>query len=139
MGRSLCARCGKWGKDRCICPSKKSTIKQPKKEQPHNPKPTTTADDRRLELQVELAKMQLLQARLEAEKKQKRIEKKQKKAEEERKSKERWHGYSRWYGKSSWYRHKNNRWRHNRQNPQNDDDFDLDVEEWLSACNDGMN
>ena len=69
----------------------------------------------------------------------KRAEKKQKKAEEERKSKERWYGYSRWYGKSSWYRHKNNRWRHNRQNPQNDDDFDPDVEEWVSACNDGMN
>ena len=65
MARVRCKTCGKWWRDRCMCPSKQCTSKQPKKQKPENQQLRTAQDDRRLELQVELAKVQLLQALLE--------------------------------------------------------------------------
>ena len=149
MSRVRCETCGKWGRDRCVCSSKKSTHRQPKKQKPENPKPTkqkpatpkttTVQEDRRLELQVELAKVQLLQARLEARQKEKRAERQEKKQKEAQAQDARWNRNSRRQGKSWWSRNKNNKWWENQSSHPIDDEFDAQNERWLSACNDGMN
>lgn len=148
MPRVRCETCGKWGRDRCVCSSKKSTHQQPMKQKSPKPtkqttttsKTTTTQEERRLHLQVELAKVQLLQARLEVRKKEKRAEKKEKKKKEEAQAQHaRWLRNARWYGKSWWSRHKSGKWWQDQRSHPIDDEFNAQNEGWLSACNDGMN
>ena len=120
MARVRYKTCGKWWRDRCMCPSKQCTSKQPKKQKPENQQLRTAQDDRRLELQVELAKVQLLQALLEVRENEKRAEKRKKK-NEERKQNARWYRNSPWHGKSWWSHNKNNRWWQNQKSYPTDD------------------
>ncbi|CAE7573891.1 FEM1B [Symbiodinium sp. CCMP2592] len=139
MAGVRCKTCGKWGRDRWMCPSKQCTSKQPKKQKPENPKLTTSQEDRRLELQVELARVQLLQADLEVRKKKERAEKKRKKKNEEREQNARWYRNSPWHGKAWWFRsQQEQRVVSESKSYPIDDEFDAQGDGWLRACNDGM-
>ena len=156
MARTRCKKCGKWGTDRCICSSKKSkgvptsADDKPERKKPVTNKKTTKTTslenaqkNRRLELEVELAKVQLMQSRMDMQRKKKREEKKEHKKKEAEKDKQnaRWYGNTRWYTKW-WSRPNNNRWWQNqRRYPtvEAKDAFDAEAEAELSACNDGMN
>ena len=155
MARTRCKKCGKWGTDRCICSSKKSKgVPTSADDKPERKKPvtnkkttkTTSLEDaqknRRLELEVELAKVQLMQSRMDMQRKKKREKKEHKKKEAEKdKQNARWYGNTRWYTKW-WSRPNNNRWWQNqRRYPtvEAKDAFDAEAEAELSACNDGMN